>query len=94
MGEPDQRIVAGQGSGLKRNGLQLGELIGAAGEETLAQWGDGIGGDGRGSWVVERIFKQKTGRGGMAGGPLTARGFCRRTNFDGPYCLGTDVRFP
>lgn len=41
MGESDQGIVAGQGSGLKRNGLQLRELIGAASEEMLAQRDEG-----------------------------------------------------
>ncbi|ANT51355.1 hypothetical protein A6B35_16325 [Mesorhizobium amorphae CCNWGS0123] len=45
VGEPDQRIVAGQGSALTR-GLQLRELIGAPGKETLAERGEGIGGDG------------------------------------------------
>ena len=50
MGEPDQRIVAGQGSSLKRDGLQLRELIGAAGKEALAQRGEGIGGDGGAPW--------------------------------------------
>ncbi|WP_224544731.1 hypothetical protein [Mesorhizobium sp. CA16] len=50
-----------------RNGLQLGELIGAAGEEALAKRGEGVGRDGRRSGVVEAVFKQKGVWGGMVG---------------------------
>jgi len=50
-----------------RDGLQLRELIGAADEEALAQRGEGIGGDGWGSVVVEEVFKQKARWGGTAG---------------------------
>ena len=65
MGEADQRIVAEQGSSLIRDGLQLRELIGAAGEEALAKRGEGIGGDGRAPRLGEGVFKQKAGRVGM-----------------------------
>lgn len=41
MGEADQSVV-GAGQGLT-HGLQFAKLIGAAGEETLAQRGEGIG---------------------------------------------------
>ncbi|MBZ9658694.1 hypothetical protein LB523_06525 [Mesorhizobium sp. ESP-6-4] len=65
MSETDQRVVAGQASGLMRDGLQLGELIGAAGEETLAEGSEGVGWDGQCSGVVEAVLKQKEGWSGM-----------------------------
>jgi hypothetical protein len=43
------------------DGLQLRELIGATGEEALAQRGEGIGGDGWAPELAEAVFKQKAG---------------------------------
>jgi hypothetical protein len=42
VGDTDERVVAGEESGLMRDGLQLDELIGAPGEETLAKRGERI----------------------------------------------------